>query len=100
MKHEKKREFSKVILVYAAILNTIVILSTIVIVFYTRDTTPLMYLIPAVATEVASGTGMYYWKTKSCNIYRYGEAFILDLTDKIGAETAAQVAQAFMMNAR
>ena len=64
MKHERKREFSKVILIYAAVINSIVIFSTVYMVFVTRDLSPLCYLIPAVAAEVATGTGFYYNKAK------------------------------------
>lgn len=57
-------EFSKKILIYAAVINTIVVIFTLVMVAKTSDTTPLSYLIPAVAAEVATGTGFYYSKAK------------------------------------
>lgn len=57
-------EFSKKILVFAAITNTIVIVFTLVMVWKTLDTSPLAYLIPSVAAEVATGTGFYYSKAK------------------------------------
>lgn len=57
-------EFSKKILVFAAITNTIVIVFTLIMVWKTLDTSPLAYLIPSVAAEVATGTGFYYSKAK------------------------------------
>lgn len=57
-------EFSKVILVVAAIVNVAVILFTFVMVWRTNDLSPLTYLIPAVAAETATGTGFYYAKAK------------------------------------
>lgn len=65
MKDEKKRlEFSKKILIVAAVINIAVIAFTCVMVWRTSDLTPLAYLIPAVAAEVATGTGFYYNKAK------------------------------------
>lgn len=57
-------EFSKKILVYAAVVNTAVIIFTLYMVWKTCDLSPLGYLIPAVAAEVATGTGFYYSKAK------------------------------------
>lgn len=60
----KKKEFSKLILIVAAIFNAVVIIFTMVMVGITLDLTPLSYLIPSVAAEVATGTGFYYSKAK------------------------------------
>lgn len=67
MKRAKKKqptEFSKKILMVAGVLNTIVIVFTMIMVWRTLDLTPLAYLIPSVAAEVATGTGFYYSKAK------------------------------------
>lgn len=67
MKRAKKKhptEFSKKILMVAGVLNTVVIVFTMIMVWRTLDLTPLAYLIPSVATEVATGTGFYYSKAK------------------------------------
>ena len=60
----KKMEFSKLILIVAGIINAVVIVFTMVMVWITLDLTPLQYLIPSVAAEVATGTGFYYHKAK------------------------------------
>ena len=57
-------EFSKKILVVAAVTNMSVILFTFVMIWHTNDLSPLAYLIPSVAAEVATGTGFYYSKAK------------------------------------
>lgn len=57
-------EFSKLILIVAAIINVAVIIFTFVMVWRTCDLSPLTYLIPAVAAETATGTGFYYAKAK------------------------------------
>lgn len=68
MKKEKKKlEFSKKILITAAILNFMVVIFAGVMMWRTMDTTPLAYLIPAVSAEVATGTGFYYNKAKAEN---------------------------------
>lgn len=62
--NKKKMEFSKLILIVAAIFNAVVIIFTMVMIWITLDLTPLSYLIPSVAAEVATGTGFYYSKAK------------------------------------
>lgn len=67
MKRAKKKqptEFSKKILMVAGVLNTVVIVFTMIMVWRTLDLTPLAYLISSVAAEVATGTGFYYSKAK------------------------------------
>lgn len=60
-------EFSKKILVVAAIINIAVTTFSCIMMWRTLDLTPLAYLIPAVAAEVATGTGFYYNKAKTEN---------------------------------
>lgn len=60
----KRLEFSKKILIVAAVINIAVIAFACVMMWRTGDLTPLAYLIPAVAAEVATGTGFYYNKSK------------------------------------
>lgn len=64
VKKKPQMEFSKKILIVAGVINGIVILFTMVMIWRTLDLTPLTYLIPSVATEVATGTGFYYSKAK------------------------------------
>lgn len=61
---KRKREFSKLILFYASIINTAVIIFTLVLVSRTLDPTPLCYLIPSVSAEAATGTAFYYSKAR------------------------------------
>lgn len=63
-KKKTPTEFSKKILIYAAIVNSAVIVFTLIMIWRTNDLSPLAYLIPAVAAEVATGTGFYYSKAK------------------------------------
>lgn len=64
VKRKPKMEFSKKILIVAGVINGIVIAFTMVMIWRTLDLTPLTYLIPSVAAEVATGTGFYYSKAK------------------------------------
>ena len=57
-------EFSKKILIVAGVINIAVILFTCIMVWRTGDLSPLAYLIPSVAAEVATGTAFYYTKAK------------------------------------
>lgn len=60
----KRLEFSKKILIVAAVINIAVIAFACVMMWRTGDLTPLAYLIPAVSAEVATGTAFYYNKAK------------------------------------
>ena len=64
VKKKPPKEFSKIILIAAGIINTVVIVFTMVMIWRTLDLSPLAYLIPSVAAEVATGTGFYYSKAK------------------------------------
>lgn len=64
VKKKPPKEFSKKILIVAGIINTVVIVFTMVMIWRTLDLSPLAYLIPSVATEAATGTGFYYSKAK------------------------------------
>ena len=64
VKKKPPKEFSKKILIVAGIINTVVIVFTMVMIWRTFDLSPLAYLIPSVAAEAATGTGFYYSKAK------------------------------------
>lgn len=64
VKKKPPKEFSKKILIVAGIINTVVIVFTMVMIWRTLDLSPLAYLIPSVAAEAATGTGFYYSKAK------------------------------------
>lgn len=64
VKRKPPKEFSKKILIVAGIINAVVIVFTMVMIWRTLDLSPLAYLIPSVAAEVATGTGFYYSKAK------------------------------------
>lgn len=64
VKKKPPKEFSKKILIVAGIINAVVIVFTMVMIWRTLDLSPLAYLIPSVAAEVATGTGSYYSKAK------------------------------------
>lgn len=81
-KYKKKIEASKLILAYILALTTIVAIFSMVIVAITKDTTPLVYLIPAVFAELATGTGFYYSKAKAENELKIGKTM-----DKIQQKT-------------
>lgn len=82
----KKLEFSKKILIVAGMINLAVIVFTMIMIAKTGDLTPLAYLIPSVAGEVATGTGFYYAKAKVENAIKLRKIYGIDrsgLTDAI-----------------
>ena len=66
----RKPEFSKVILVCVSLLVLAVTGFTGYMVWKTNDLSPLMYMIPAVFTELATATGYYFWKAKQENVIK------------------------------
>lgn len=62
-----KTEFSKKLLYVIFFVTGIIIVFTLVFVWKTGDSAPLLYLIPAVFVEVGTATGFYYWKAKAEN---------------------------------
>lgn len=67
---KKKFEFSKAIFIYIAIMFTIVIIFSMVLMWATKDTTAVAYLIPAVGGLMATTVGFYSWKAKAENILK------------------------------
>ena len=67
---KKKVEFSKLILIGVSLLVLAVTGFTGFMVWKTNDLSPLMYLIPAVFTELATATGYYFWKAKQENVVK------------------------------
>lgn len=76
------KEFSKLILIVAASLNLFVILFTAYMVWETKDLTPLCYLIPSTAAEVATGTAFYYNKAKAENRLKLMHIYGVPVTEK------------------
>ena len=79
--HKKKVEFSKKMLVTAVMIFIGVIIFACVLMWHTMDTSPLAYLIPAVAAETATGTGYYYWKAKAENQIKLKQKYGNDADD-------------------
>lgn len=63
----KRIEFSKVILVAIATVALLVIIFACVMIWITKDTSPLAYLIPGVLAELGVGTAFYYRKAETEN---------------------------------
>lgn len=66
-KTKKKLEFSKLIFVGVSIVTLAITAFSCYIIWSTKDTTALAYLIPAVFAEMASATAFYYTKAKAEN---------------------------------
>lgn len=63
----QKTEFSKKILIVIAISTALIVIFSLIVVWKTKDTTPLAYIIPAVFVELATATGFYYRKAEKEN---------------------------------
>lgn len=61
---KKKVEFSKLIFVGVSVLTVAITVFSCCMIWATKDTSALAYLIPAVFAEMAAATGFYYTKAK------------------------------------
>jgi hypothetical protein len=64
---KKKVETSKLIFVGVSVLTVAITVFACRMIWITKDTSALAYLIPAVFTEMAAATGFYYNKAKAEN---------------------------------
>lgn len=64
---KKKIEFSKIIFIGVSVVTIAITVFSCIIIWQTKDTTALAYLIPAVFAEMAAATGFYYTKAKAEN---------------------------------
>lgn len=82
----KKTEFSKLILIIAGIINLAVIVFSCVAMIVIGDLSPLCYLIPSVAGEVATATGFYYSKAKVENRIKLMSAYGIEPSEQSFSE--------------
>ena len=71
-KYKKRFEFSKVMLIYVTFFVTALTVFSFYIMWETKDTSALAYLIPAWFTEFGIATGFYYNKAKAENLKKMG----------------------------
>lgn len=64
---KKKIEFSKVIFLGVSVLTLAITVFACLLIWETKDSSALAYLIPAVFAEMAAATGFYYSKAKTEN---------------------------------
>lgn len=64
---KKRPEFSKIIFIGVSVVTFALSVFSCFMVWTTKDTTPLIYLIPAMFAELASATGFYFTKAKAEN---------------------------------
>lgn len=64
---KKKIEFSKIIFLGVSVLTLAITVFACLLIWETKDSSALAYLIPAVFTEMAAATGFYYSKAKTEN---------------------------------
>lgn len=67
MHYKKKVETSKFIVFFMMIMTLLVVGFSLFQMYKCETIEPLVYIIPATFAELATGTGFYYWKTKSEN---------------------------------
>lgn len=88
---KKKIEFSKIILVFAALTDLCITAYACYMIYMTRDTSLFAYIIPAKAAELATGTAFYYNKAKKENLRKITNQLITDFADKYGIEIVMQM---------
>ena len=64
---KKKIEFSKIIFIGVSLLTLAITVFACLLIWETKDSSAMAYLIPAVFAEMAAATGFYYSKAKTEN---------------------------------
>ena len=80
-KRKKKIETSKILLIVSDVITGICTVAAIVAVFVIKDTTPLVYLIPAAYGLSATSHGFYYCKAKAENLQKFGRLDAVTMED-------------------
>lgn len=62
------------------------------------DLSPLNWIIGAEGTAATTAWAAQAWKKKSNNNYEHMEQFIMQYSDKIGPDRAAQIIQTYLMS--
>lgn len=88
-RYKSKTEYSKLILRYLIGLQIFITLTSVCLMFYTHDASPLEWLIPSVSAELSIAVGFYYNKAKRENelkiqsdMKRYGLDYIEEDEDE------------------
>lgn len=67
----KRIETSKLLLWILLSVDVIMTIVAVILSFYLKDASPLIALIPCVASTTDIGVGFYYWKAKNENLHKY-----------------------------
>lgn len=79
----KKYEFSKIIFIILCLMTVGVTIYSMLLMWKVGSVTPLTYLIPAVYTAFATGTGFYFDKAKKENLIKLRGTYGDSMMDKI-----------------
>lgn len=71
-KHKKKKEYSKVVVAIVLLFCTVVTVFAMTLMWITKDTSALAYLIPSVFAETGAVISFYLKKSEKENISKYG----------------------------
>lgn len=74
-------EFSKKIFYIITTLTIVIVLYSMAIMWYTKDSSALSYLIPAIFGELGVSTGFYYWKARTENQIKLEKKYKIKLKD-------------------
>lgn len=69
-KKKKKLEFSKIIFLCTAVLFTLVVIGSFILMWHVGDTSALVCLISTTSSLVSITVGYYMWKSKAENVLR------------------------------
>ena len=73
-KRRKRMEMSKLLLIISDIMSGITLVLTFIAVFMMGDLSPLAFLVPGVFGLSSIAHGFYFWKAKSENLKKFGQA--------------------------
>lgn len=81
MDKKKPKEFSKKIFNIVITLFIVIIFYSMALMWKTKNTDGLMYLIPSISGITATTIGFYYWKAKMENMIKLSKENKMDIDD-------------------
>lgn len=72
--NKKKKEYSKIVVAIVLLFCTVVTVFSMIMIWLTRDLSPLSYLIPSVFAETGAVISFYLKKSENENISKYNKS--------------------------
>ncbi len=90
---KEELSFSKKYFAYLIALEFFVFLLAGVMIVVTCDTSPLQWVITALAAEISVYSTFYLWKSRVENRHKYAQLYVKEIAEKYGVDVAIRIAE-------